>query len=323
MRIFRMTLSFVALLGGVACKGASEPEGPKLTHPTGDRIASLPLTGRPHGVAVAANGTFYVSQIDADRITRGAVTDSMQVFAGTVTVGSMPAHVALDPRAGAAYTTNQFGNSVSVVDAVANSLAGTIPLSSGGFNLLVSPDGSRVWATTAGGTLHVIDAATRQLVGSVSVGAAANGLAYDVRSKTLYVSSISSATITAIDAVGNGVKRTYPVGEMPQRLALSPDGAELYIASEAHGLQVLTLATGVVANVSVVPPGAVGLALSPDGVHLYITNPPAGQVYVVDRATRHLVRVHGGMVRPRNVAFNAEGTTAIVTDEGNLVHFIR
>lgn len=323
MRLYRTMLWFATLLGGAACKGPSEPELPELTHPTGERVSTLPLAGRPHGVAVASNGTFYVSQIDANAVTRGMLTRTDESFTGQVGVGAAPAHVALDAQAGAAYTANQFGNSVSVIDAATNALAGAIALPSGGFNLLVSPDGRRVWATTAGGTLHVIDMATRQVAATVSVGAAANGLAYDAHSGTLYVSSIATSTVTAVDVAEARVKRSYAVGGMPQRLALSPDGTELYIASEQHGLEILTLTTGAVATVSAVPPGTVGLALTPDGAHVYVTNPPAGRVYVVDRATRQLVRVHAGMGTPRNVAFDGVGATAIVTDETNRVHFIR
>ncbi len=323
MRPFPAMLCFAVLLAGTACNSPSEPEVQELTHPTGERISTLSLSGRPHGVAVASNGVFYVSRIDADSVTRGVLTGTDQSFTGELGVGEAPAHIALDAQAGAAYTTNQYGNSVSIIDLATNALIGTVPLPSGGFNLLVSPDGRRVWASTAGGTLHAIDVATRQVAATLPVGAAANGVAYDARSGTLYISSILEATVTAVDVAEERVKRRYTVGAMPQRLALSPDGSELYIASERHGLEILTLGTGAVATVGAVPPGAVGLALTPDGAHLYVTHPRLGQVHVVDRATRQLVRVHDGMGSPRNVAFDEMGTTAIVTDETNLVHFIR
>jgi YVTN family beta-propeller protein len=323
MHLYRPILVVGTIALALGCSDSSGPAPLPGTHPTGQTLTALPLSGRPHGVAIAPNGVFYVSQIDANTITRGTLTETTESFSGQASVGATPAHVAIDAQASTAYTTNQSGRTVSIVDVATNALAGTVPLSNEGFNLLVSPDGRRVWATTAGAMLHVIDAATRQSTATVPVGSAANGLAYDARSNILYVSSLGLATITAINATTNAVVRTYPVGALPQRLALSPDGTELYVASEEHGLEILSVATGTVTIVSVVPAGSVGLALSPDGVQLYVTNPPAGQVHVVDRVTRELVRTYPNMGRPRNVAFDHEGTTAVITDETNFVRFIR
>jgi YVTN family beta-propeller protein len=60
--------------------------------------------------------------------------------------------------------------------------------------------------------------------------------------------------------------------------------------------------------------GAVGLALSPDGARLYVTNPPNGTLQIVDPASLAVMTLTG-LGRPRNVAFNATGTTALVTNE--------
>ena len=97
----------------------------------------------------------------------------------------------------------------------------------------------------------------------------------------------------------------------------------LYIASEAVGLETLDLAAGTRTTASGVGSGAVGLALSPDGEQLYVTNPPAGLVQIVNRATRAVVGTFNNVGRPRNVAFEPHGTAAIVTDENGRVIFIR
>lgn len=308
-----------------ACHGATGPGAPHFTHPTGDSIVSLALSGRPHGVAIAASGAFCVSQIDAAAVTCGTLGDppAAPTFGRSVSVGSGPAHVAMDPEGSTAYTADQFGSTMSVVDVSRGVLAGTVPLSDGGFNLLVSPSGSRVYVTTASGTLHVVDAAALRVLATLPVGAEANGLAYDAARNVVYVSSISAGTITTVDAATNTARRTYSVGGGPQRIALSADGAELYIASQQFGLQVLHLADGTVSAVPGVPAGSVGLALSPDDAQLYVTNPPAGTVYIVDRARHQLLRSIAGLGSPRNVAFNQSGTTAVITDERGFVHFVR
>ena len=137
------------------------------------------------------------------------------------------------------------------------------------------------------------------------------------------MSSIQGANVTAIDLSTNSVVRTYTVSGMPQRIALSPDRQELYIASETVGLEILNLASGTRTSAVGVSAGAVGLALSPDGEQLYVTNPPAGRVQIVNRATRAVVGTLDNLGSPRNVAFESHGTVAVVTDENGRVIFIR
>jgi YVTN family beta-propeller protein len=231
-------------------------------------------------------------------------------------------HVAINTAGTRPYTANQYGASVSVVDIAGGSLIGTIPLSDGGFNLLVAPDGTRLYVTTASGTLHVIDTGSNQVLTTIPVGAAANGLAFDADADVLYVSSRDANTVTAIDAASNTVLRTYAVSGMPQRLALAPGGATLYVANETVGLDELDPATGGRVSVPAVSPGAVGLAISPDGVQLFVANPPAGRLTVVDVATRTMVH-EVTMCRPRNAVVTVDGSTAVVTDETRFVAFIR
>ena len=318
---FRLSLGL--LLVGCGSSSTSPNPSPVIHHPRGDINATLPLSGRPHGVAVADNGTFYISRIDVDSVTRGQVDSVTQVFTGSAAVGVTPAHVALTPDGQTAFTANQFGNTVSVIDVATNMDTTEIPLTDGGFNLLVSPNGQRLYVTTAAGVLHVIDVATLQVIDTVSVGAAANGLAIDAQAQRLYVSSISADHVTAIDMVTNQIIRTYDVAAGPQRIAVHAAGDELYIASQAVGLEVLNLNTGVHTPVPGVSPGAVGLALSPDEEQLYVTRPPAGELVIVNRANRQVVKVFDGLASPRNVAFADSGRVALVTGEGDVVYFLR
>ncbi|HUF26271.1 MAG TPA: YncE family protein [Gemmatimonadaceae bacterium] len=311
-----------ALLGG-ACRSSTEPEPPPYTHPSGEFVSFANLAGRPHGVATDTAGSFLISRIDDNRVTRGSVTETSVTFDGDAIVGEAPAHVAVIRQGTRAYTTNQFGNSVSVVNTSTQQTIATVPLSGGGFNVLVRPAGDRVYATTAGGQLHVIDAQTNASITQISVGVAANGLAYHAGSNTLYVASRDADQITAVNAANNTVTRTYAVGEMPQRIAVSLDNTELYVATEVVGLEVLDLATGSRTAVPGVSDLAVGLALSPDGVQIYVTHPPRGLVTIVDRAGRTVVRTLANMGSPRNVAFDFLGATAIITDESNRVIFVR
>jgi YVTN family beta-propeller protein len=274
----------------------------------------------PYGLALAKTGKLYVAQIRADQL--GRIDLATLSYQGSTAVPGTPAHVAVNPAGTFAYTTNQTGATIGVVDLHSFSQVATIALTDGGFNLIMNAAGTRLYATTASGRLHVIDPATRTVLSSMAVGPAANGLAFSPNGATLYASSRDAGTVAAIDVATNTITAIYSVGGSPQRLAVSPDGTELYVATEGVGLGIVDLRNGTLSSVAL-PTGGYGVGLTPDAKQLFVTSPLAGTVTVIDRATRAIVRTIAGAGMPRNVAFQPGGCTAIVSDEMGRVLFIR
>lgn len=281
-------------------------------------VATVPLPARPYGVAVSGAGVIYAAQIDGSTLARGDL--ATRSFSSTVAVGSTPPHVVFNPAGTTAYATLQTGQGLAVVDVATNTLTTTVSLASDGFNLIVAPDGQRVYVTTADGTLYVVAAATNTVITTLAVGSAANGLAFSPDGTVLYVSSRDAGTVAAVNPLTNAITRTYTLGGMPQRLAVAPDGTELYVANETSGMNVVNVASGVVTSTSFGTAGY-GLGLTPDGTQLYVLLPEAGEVRLLDRVSRAVIkRLFVGGV-PRNVTF-ASDATALVTNEAAII-FIR
>jgi YVTN family beta-propeller protein len=275
-------------------------------------VAAFPLPGVPYGIAVSTAGVIYAAQIGSATLARGDL--ATKSFASTVVVGSTPPHVVFNPAGTTAYATLQTGQGLAVVNVATNTLTTTVPLTSDGFNLIVAPDGQRVYATTADGTLYVVNAATNTVVTTLPVGAAANGLAFSPHGTVLYVSSRDAGTVVAVDPTTNTITQTYTLGGMPQRLAVAPDGSELYVANEVSGLDVVDVATGAVTSISF-GTAAYGLGLTPDGTQLYILLPQAGEVRVLDRVSRAPVKTLSLGGTPRNVAFASDGTALVANEQ--------
>src|SRR5262245_19612712 len=195
-------LTGLTALALVGCKSSTEP-GTHQTHPNGILVDSLSLGGRPHGVTIAPNNTFCVSQIDANSITCGTLTATSVSFGPAIAVGATPAHVALDPEGQTAYTANQSANTSSIVNVASAQVTATVPLGHGGFNVTASR--TNAYVTTATGDLVIIDASTRLPVKTLSVGSAANGLALDGSGGMLYVSSRDAGKISAVNTSTNMV----------------------------------------------------------------------------------------------------------------------
>jgi YVTN family beta-propeller protein len=287
-----------------------------VTHPAGVVARTVPLSGAPYGVAVSADGLTYAALIGSSSLIKGDV--ATMTFESPVEVGLTPPHVAFNPTGTMVFATLQTGRGLAVVDVTTNRLVTTIPLASDGFNLLVAPDGERVYATTADGTLYIVNAETYEVITTLAVGAAANGLVFSPGGHLLYVSSRDAGTVVAIDPTTNTIIRTYPLGGMPQRLAIAPDGSELYVANEVHGMDIVDVASGEVTQLSFGSAGY-GLGLTPDGAQLYVLLAEAGEVRILDRPSRAPVRTIfvGGW--PRNVVFTEDGRTALITNEEAVV----
>ncbi|MEZ4849117.1 MAG: hypothetical protein R3B93_10975 [Bacteroidia bacterium] len=66
---------------------------------------------------------------------------------------------------------------------------------------------------------------------------------------------------------------TFPVGDNPQALALSPDGSEIYVTNFYDTIVVvLDASTKMITDTILAGEGGAGLAFTPDGSMLYVAN---------------------------------------------------
>lgn len=316
-----IAITLAAALGLGACSESNDSPAP--THPQGVLYASRPLSGRPYGVAISSEGVVYAARLDADSVSRFDLPDTL--ITGGVGVGVTPSHVAFNPAGTRAYVANQGSNEVSVVDVAAGTEIAVVPLDSDAWNVIVSHNSATVYATTDQGSLYFIATATNTAPAPLvlSAGDALRGLALDYSGTRLYVAGRNSGRIYVVNTSSRSVIDTITVGGIPQRIAVSGFGNELYVANEDGGVDFVTLPGGSVMTMPLAA-GAYGLALSPDDAQLYVTVPDLGMLMIIDRANRAKVDslMLGG--RPRTVAFSTMGEYAVVSNEnGAALHFIR
>lgn len=316
-----LTVLAVTLCTAAGCSKSTEPAATPPTHPLGTIADSVPATGRPFGLAVSATGVVYVALLDADSLGRADLPD--MALAPAAKVGTTPSHVTFSPSGGTAYSSNQGSHDVSVIDVATNTELRKIPVSSDAWNVIVSPNGSRVYATTDQGALFVINTATGGIVTSLTLlaGDALRGLALNPAGTRLYVGGCLSGYVYVVDVTTNALVQILPVGGMPQHLAVSHDGSQLYVANETRGLDMVTLATGTL-RTDTLAAGGYGLALSPDDAQLYVSIPSAGLVAIVDRASGTVLKTLAVGGRPRGIAFSHSGANAAIANEGGWVTFV-
>ena len=114
------------------------------------------------GICVPALAVIPLMNAQADTVT------------ATITVGSNPQGVAINPAGTYAYVTNAGSNSVSKINLATNSVVATIAISAPDVSphaIAINPAGTYAYVTNFYGTVSKINLATDTVVASITVSA--------------------------------------------------------------------------------------------------------------------------------------------------------
>jgi YVTN family beta-propeller protein len=127
--------------------------------------------GEPHSVAVAPDGTLYVTDTDGNSVK--VISPSGQVTA-TIGVGQLPWDVVVSADGKTAYVANPDSDSVSVISTATNAITSTISVSGDPDTLGLTPDGSQLWIGQRSlAYITLLDTKTATVVGSLNLGGSA------------------------------------------------------------------------------------------------------------------------------------------------------
>src|SRR3972149_3290481 len=142
--------------------------------------------------------------------------------------GAAPAAPSSDaPQAiamqGTVWVADEYGGSITVIDAATNKIATTLTGIEGPPNLQVAPDGKSVWAVSGHDAMAVmIDATTYAVHGAVATGKEPAHIILTPNGRTAYATNGDDNTVTAIDTAPMEVIATIPVGEDPHGFGPRP-----------------------------------------------------------------------------------------------------
>lgn len=276
------------------------------------------LSGGPYGVGVAGDAV-VVTQKDAGTVAVGSLSGGPIV--GGVAVGSIPTDVSVNAAGTEAYVTNQYSNTLGIVNVTSRTQVATVRLPYSPYRSVLTRDGSRVWVTTNTGPIYAVDVASRTVVDSLPGVGPTNGFAI-APGDTLAYASNYAGQVREFDLRTKAVRRTLTAQGVLQEVVVSGDGKELYVGNENGFVEVFDLTTGT--NVQHLALGQVfGMALGPDGNTLFVAQSLNGVVAAVDRGTRKILFQVPTGGTPRRAKFNANGTMIVVANEAGWVDFLR
>jgi PQQ-dependent catabolism-associated beta-propeller protein len=162
--------------------------------------------------------------------------------------------------------------------------------------------------------LTVLDLATKKVVRRFPVGLEPEGVLLNRDGTVAYVAAEDSNLVHAIN-LATGKRSDIPTGTRPRRLALTPDGKQLWVSTElAAQVDVIdTAANRVIDKIDFLPPGMrkqdvspVGIVMDRAGKKAYVTLGRADHVAVVDVATRKVEKYILVGHRPWGITFDRD-----------------
>ncbi|MFI8594845.1 InlB B-repeat-containing protein [Microbacterium sp. NPDC078428] len=234
-----------------------------------------------------------------------------------------PISLAVSPDGATVYTANALNDSVSVIDAVTNTITATVTVGDGPYGVALSPDGATVYtANYSGDSVSVINTATNTVVDTISVGGGPRAVAVSPDGATVYTADYFGESVSVIDTATNTVVGTIWGLGGPVAVAVSPDGATVYTANSDDSVSVIDTATSTVVDTIRVGGGPRAVAVSPDGATVYSADYFNDSVSVIDTATNIVVDTIIGPGVPTAVAVSPDGATVYTANSDDSVSVI-
>jgi YVTN family beta-propeller protein len=228
--------------------------------------------------------------------------------------------LAIAPDVGRLYVSNDFAQTVSVIDLASNTVVATWPIGGGPTAIAASPTGARVYVLNGSpASVFEIDTAANAVVNAVPLAVPqARGMAITPDGSRLYVSTSGSNSVKVIATATMTVTATIPVGQEPLGVDVSPDGSHVYVAAYAsNAVNVIDTTTHAVATIPV-GSGPLSARVTPDGTRVYVANDLSSSVSVIDTQTNTVVNAVPVVSNPRTLDFTPDGTRAYVANSSSV-----
>lgn len=206
----------------------------------------------------------------------------------SILLDGMNHNAAFSPDDGEIWTTQMsMAGKVLVLDATTLATKSTIAVGDMPAEVTFSVDGKLAFvANGMSNDVSIIDVATKAVTGTVAVGEDPVIPSPGADGK-VYVDCEMGKSVSVIDPTTKMVNFTYNLGFTPGMARPIPGRQELFVTNGDSGkLAVKMLGMDMPVGETATGAGAHGIELAPDGLTAFVSNQEAGNVAVVDVATR-------------------------------------
>jgi YVTN family beta-propeller protein len=301
---------------------------------TNDSLGDITVGSAPSTVAFSPDGTMaYVTNGGANTVT--VIDASTNTPVADITVGPNPWGVAFVPDQApvAAFSTSGTltpGSTIAFDASASTTDHGTIASYAWDFG-----DGTTGSGVTTSHVYHYGAAYNPTLTVTNSVGTSttkvftgqtmsrnggpsakvAHGLNIAGTRPLAYATLNDWAEVAPINAATNTAETRIAVGQLPEAIAISPDGSTAYVVNTgSNSVTPIDTVTNVAGDPIPVGAGPQGVAFSPNGNIAYVTNYQTGTVTPITVSTNTPGTEFPVGPAPYSVAFTPDGTKAYVAN---------
>ncbi|MBI5937761.1 MAG: choice-of-anchor D domain-containing protein [Betaproteobacteria bacterium] len=218
-----------------------------------------------------------------------------ETVTASVTVGTSPIAVAVNPASGWVYVANNGSANVSAINGATHAAsaiaAGTSPRA-----IAVNPATNRIYVANNGSAnVTVIDGSDNSVVTTVAVASTPRAIAVNTATNKIYVANEGGDSVSVIDGATNTVVATPAVGDQPRAIAINPVTNRIYVANfNGDSVSVIDGATDTVSATITVGADPVDIAVNPATNKIYVANNTGDSVTVIDGATNFTTTIATG-----------------------------
>jgi len=190
---------------------------------TGKVVGTIPDTPGVHGVAIAA--AFKHGFTSNGRENKVSMFDpaTLQLIK-KIDVGKGPDGIYYDERTKRVFTNNHGTHDISAIDAATGDVVGTVKVEGDGEQAVIGADGLIYVNSEEAGEVVVFDPKSLEVKKRFPIGVAKvpTGLAYDAKTKRLFIGCRNEPKMVVMDAETGKVINSFPIGAGVDYAAFDP-----------------------------------------------------------------------------------------------------
>jgi YVTN family beta-propeller protein len=204
--------------------------------PTSNKVIDTINVGTgPYALATTQKGVL-VANSGSDTVSVINETNNVQK---NIPVGLHPTGIAINPKTNMIYVTNEYSNTVSVIDGTTYTVVNTISVGRWPYDVDVNSGDNMVYVTNMrSDTVSVINGTTNKSITDVPVPvsrctspSAPFGIAVNSNTGSVYVTHLFCGVMSVIDGNTNNVVSNVIVGDVPQGIAVNPGTKMIYVVN--------------------------------------------------------------------------------------------
>lgn len=263
----------------------------------GTLIAEIATGSKPHGVAVAPDGTAVYVSNEGDG-TLSIIDPTRNSVAATLPVGEAPNQLEVSADGRYVFVTLHGENALAVVDVARREVIEVVPVGRNPHIALRSPDGDAVYVTSEGDMkLIALDAATWKPRFEVPLFGWPRVLTLSADGRTGYLTMrwlngvllIDFEAQRVVDRIAFSMPEFAQEGKDAHGPALTPDGKELWLTTQtSNDVAVISAEDRQLLRRIPVGQDPNWIGFTPDGRRAVVSNTASNDVSIID-TTRHTV----------------------------------